>query len=122
MTEVLPVTDHSTAFVASLRNRALEDIGVKVTAAFAVRFPLGSIIPGTEYRVGRRDDVGHFAPISRAEIELLTAGTLAGLTTLCRISFTFGAVIRVPGENLFRTVACDRCLITARTLPELLLL
>jgi hypothetical protein len=109
-------------YAASVRNRSLADFGVRFTAVFAVRFPLGSIIPGTEHRVGRRDDVGHFAPISGDEVERLTEGTLEGLTTLCRISFTFGAVLRIPGEKLFRTVACDRCLVTAKSLPELLVL
>lgn len=122
MNEVVPADDYSAAYAAPVGNLVLEDLGVTVTAAFAVRFPLGSFIPGTEYRVGRRDDVGHFAPISRDEAELLTDGTLEGLTTLCRITFTFGDVIRIPGEKLFRTVVCDRCLVTVRTLPELLLL
>lgn len=122
MTGVAPTNDYSATYVASVANRALETWGATVTAAFAIRFPLGSLIPGTEYRVGRRDDVGHFAPISRTEAQLLLDGALDGLTTLCRIKFTFGTAIHIPGADLFRTVACDRCLITARTLPELLLL
>ncbi len=114
--------DELAACTASVGNLVIEELGVKVTAALAVRFPLGGILPGTNHRVGRRDDVGHFAPIGRDEVQLLSEGTLEGLTTLCRISFTFGDAIRIPGEQLFRKVVCDRCLIATQTLPELLLL
>ena len=122
MNEAVPADDYAAAYAAPAGNLVLEELGVTVTAAFAVRFPLGSFIPGTEYRVGRRDDVAHFAPVGRDEVGLLRAGTLDGLTTLCGITFTFGDVLRVPGGKLFRTVVCDGCLVTAGTLPELLLL
>ena len=122
MNELVPAEDHAAVYAAPVGDLVLEELGVKVTAAFAVRFPRGSTIPGTEYRVGRWGEVSHFAPISRDEVERLSSGALAGLTTLCRISFGFADVERVPGGQVFRKVVCDRCLIAAHTLPELLLL
>jgi hypothetical protein len=122
MTEPVPAYDRSVTYAGSAGNLARDDLGVKVTAAFAIRFPRGRTLPGTTYKVGRWGDVGHFAPIGRSEVALLSAGTLDGLTTLCRISFTFADVERIAGEQVFRTVVCDRCLVALRTLPELLLL
>jgi hypothetical protein len=122
MNELVPADDHAAAFTAPAGKLVPEELGVTVTAAFAVRFPPGSTIPGTDYRVGHWGDVGHFAPIGRDDVALLSAGTLAGLTTLCRISFAFADVERIPGEQVFRKVVCDRCLVATQTLPELLLL
>jgi hypothetical protein len=122
MNELVPAEDHTATYAAPLGRLVPEELGVKVTAAFAVRFPPGSNIPGTDYRVGRWGDVSHFAPIDRDEVELLSSGALAGLTTLCRITFTFADVEHVAGDKVFRKVVCDRCLLAAHTLPELLLL
>ncbi len=122
MNELVPAEDHAASYAAPVGGLVLDELGVTVTAAFAVRFPRGSTIPGTDYRVGRWGEVNHFAPISRDEAELLSAGALTGLTTMCRISFAFSDVERVPGDQVFRKVVCDRCLLAVHTLPELLLL
>ncbi len=122
MNELVPAEDHAASFAAPVGGLVLDELGFTVTAAFAVRFPRGSTIPGTDYRVGRWGEVNHFAPISRDEAELLSAGALTGLTTMCRISFAFSDVERVPGDQVFRKVVCDRCLLAVHTLPELLLL
>lgn len=122
MNELVPADDHSAVFAAPAGKLVPEELGVKVTAVFAVRFPRGSNLPGTDYKVGLWGDVGHFAPIGRDEVELLSDGTLEGLTTLCRISFAFTDVERIPGDQVFRKIFCDRCLVAVKTLPELLLL
>ncbi|GAB1511278.1 hypothetical protein [Actinophytocola sp. KF-1] len=122
MNELVPAEDHAATYAAPLGGLVLADLGVTVTAAFVVRFPRGSTIPGTGYRVGRWGEVSHFAPISRDDAERLAAGALDGLTTMCRIAFAFADVERVPGEQVFRKVVCDRCLLAAHDMPELLLL
>lgn len=103
-------------------NLVLDELDVTVTAAFAIRFPRCSTVPGTTYKIGRWGDVAYFAPLGREDAAILTEGMLVRLTTLCQISFTLADVERIPGDQLFWKVVCDRCLIALRPLPEPLLL
>lgn len=119
MSDLVPAAGRSAADTASARKFTPDDLGVAVTAAFAIRFPRGSTLPGTTYAIGRWAEVVHFAPIGRQDLAPLTAGTLDRLITLCRIPFRFSDVHEIPRDDVLRLVACDSCLIAMRRLPRL---